>query len=79
MTAVVKSTYSEPTTLWRLRHADGRAARGVVVPQSFGASVLWFIEEALQGAQDFPALDAAVEWAGSIRSALVQHGWMDDS
>ena len=75
----MKSTYSEPTTLWRLSHPDGRTARSVVIPQSYGASVLWFVQETLEGAQDFSDWQSAVVWCDSVRATLSKEGWTDAS
>src|SRR5438874_1895715 len=35
------TTYSQPTTLWRLRHADGRQAHALIVPRWSDASAVW--------------------------------------
>jgi hypothetical protein len=70
-----KSTYNEPTSLWRLRHADGRTAHGLIIPMGKQASALWFIAGAPQKARDFRTWTAAIDWLDDVRAALQTSGW----
>lgn len=46
------STYCEPTVLWRLRRSATDTARATVVPHWQYATVLWWVNERLEGAVD---------------------------
>jgi len=74
----MKSTYSEPTVLWRLRHADGRTAYAKVIPVGKTASAVWFIGELAEDAKDFDDWASAVQWAEEMRADLEATGWLGD-
>ena len=62
----MKITYSEPTTLWRLHHPDGRVARAVTVPHGFRCTLVWWINETVEGAEEFE------EWEKGIEDATTE-------
>jgi hypothetical protein len=74
-----KDSYNEPTTLWRLRHSDGRTARSVVVPRSVKVTAIWFLSDAPQSATDFGEWQDAVSWLESTRMELIATGWSETS
>jgi hypothetical protein len=74
-----KDSYNEPTTLWRLRHIDGRTARSVVVPRSVKVTAIWFLADAPQNATDFEEWHDAVSWLESTRTQLLATGWSESS
>jgi hypothetical protein len=76
---MAKDSYNEPTTLWRLRHVDGRTARSVVVPRSINVTAIWFVADAPQGATDFQEWDDAVRWLESTRTELLATGWSESA
>jgi hypothetical protein len=53
-----------------MRLKDGRAARATVVPMGDVISVVWFINDVVQGAEDYPDWASAVRRAGQVRQAL---------
>jgi hypothetical protein len=71
----MKSSYSEPTILWRLRHPDGRVAHAVIVPRWSDASAVWFIDDKPEEARDFEDWESAVKWMDSVRVRLSGNGW----
>ena len=74
-----KDSYNEPTTLWRLRHRDGRTARSVVVPRSVNVTAIWFLADTPQDATDFEEWHDAVRWLESTRTELLATGWSESS
>jgi hypothetical protein len=70
-----KSTYDEPTTLWRLRHVDGRSAHGLIIPAGPKASAFWFMAGAPQRARDFRTWRDAIDWLDDVRATLETSGW----
>jgi hypothetical protein len=70
-----KSTYAEPTVMWRLRHRDGKTAHALIVPTRSKASAIWFISGAPQKARDFRTWRAAIEWLNDERATLETSGW----
>jgi hypothetical protein len=70
-------SYNEPTTLWRLRHRDGRTARSVVVPRSVNVTAIWFVADAPGAASDFGEWHDAVSWLESTRTELLAIGWSE--
>ena len=73
---IPKSTYSEPTVLWRLRDPDGRTAHALIVPRWNDASAVWFINDVNQDGMDFDDWDSAVKWAEEVRAELEAEGWL---
>jgi hypothetical protein len=76
---MVKDSYNEPTTLWRLWHRDGRTARSVVVPRSINVTAIWFLVDMPQDATDFEEWHDAVSWLESTRTELLATGWSESS
>ena len=72
-----KTTYSEPTTLWRLQHADGRRARSVVVPRGPGICAIWILNDDVEAARDFGEWKDALTWLETARLALLEAEWSD--
>jgi len=72
-----KRTYIESTTLWRLRHPDGRLARALIVPRWTDASGVWFINELSEDTKDFENWDTAVKWVEEVRTTLEANGWLE--
>ena len=72
-----KDSYNEPTTLWRLRHRDGRIARSVVVPRSVNVTAIWFLADTPQDATDFEEWHDALRWLESTKTELLAFGWSE--
>jgi hypothetical protein len=70
-----KSTYSEPTVLWRLRNLDERLAHALIIPSGPKATALWFIGSTPQKARDFRSWRGAIEWLNDERTTLETSGW----
>jgi hypothetical protein len=72
------TTYSEPTVLWTLRHADGRVARATLIPGTPRSTLVWVVDETLDRAENFDDWDLALARAEMTRLALLEEGWLED-
>lgn len=72
------TTYSEPTVLWTLRHADGRVARATLIPGTPRSTLVWVVDETLDRAENFDDWDLALARAEMTRLALLEEGWRED-
>ena len=71
----VPSTYSEPTVIWRMRHADGRSAQAVIDPMNSGMRVLWFVNDQPLYVRYFADWTDAIEWTCRLRTQQWTVGW----
>ena len=71
----IKSTYCEPTVMWRLSHPDGRWAHAIIVPRGSQASAMWFINGRPEHADDFENWKNAIKWIEGVRRGLKAGGW----
>ncbi len=53
-----------------MRLPDGRVARAMVVPNPRSCSFVWFLNDVLQDAQNFPDWESAVMRAGQVYCSL---------
>jgi hypothetical protein len=72
-----KATYAEPTIAWRLRRGDGSTARATVLPHGFGCSLIWWVNERCEGAEEYADWTDALTKAGDVRDALRRIGFVD--
>ena len=61
----------QPVTLWRLDLPDGRVASATLAPTVDLCAVVWYLDEQLQDAAQFPDLEAAIAWAEDVRRMLL--------
>ena len=59
-----------PVTLWRLPLAAGRMASATLAPTEDSCAAVWYLNEDLQDAAQFPDREAAVAWAEDVRRML---------
>jgi hypothetical protein len=71
-------TSSTPTILWRLRR-DERTAHAEVIPRRSQATLLVWIDNGIDGAEDFIEWGGAIERADVVRAGLLREGWTDVS
>jgi hypothetical protein len=64
-----------PTVLWRLWSPSGEQARAVVIPGEPQTTLTVFVDDVLDRAENYDALDLAVFRADDIRQSLVGTGW----
>ena len=62
----------QPVALWRLPLADGRMASATLAPTEDSCAVVWYLNEDLQDAAQFPNRQAAVGW---LQSRSNCRGW----
>jgi hypothetical protein len=72
-----KTTYAEPTVVWRLRRRDLSTARATVLPNGFGCTLIWWVNEQCEGAADDAEWTEALTKAQDVRDALRQIGFVD--
>ena len=71
----MKSTYCEPTVMWRMRHRDGRLAHALVLPRGHGAAVIWFLNGRPLGSRDCDDWAHAIQWSDQMRAQFWTVGW----
>ena len=54
-----------PEVLWRCTRPDGSEARRVQVPARPVNTVVWYLNDMVQGVRDFEDVEEARHWAGS--------------
>jgi hypothetical protein len=60
-----------PLALWYLRLGDGRVASATLAPTADSCAVVWYLNDDLQDAAQFPDREAAVAWANDVRMMLL--------
>src|SRR5688572_23553187 len=75
-----KSTYAEPTVMWRLCNTDdNRRAYAMIVPHGSKATAGWFSQGIPQESRDFATWHDAISWLEVKLRALQSRGWrLDD-
>lgn len=67
--------HAAPTVLWRLWSPSGAQARAVVIPGEPQNTLTVFVDDVLDRAENYEALDLALFRADDIRQSLVGTGW----
>ena len=69
----------EPTVLWRLFQPNaGRHARAVLLPGEAPVTLMFFVGEVMDRAENFDSIDIALFRSDEVRQSLVKDGWRDD-
>ncbi len=69
---------ASPTVLWRLWSRSGEQARAVVIPGEPQSTLTVFVDDVLDRAENFEALDVALFRAADLKVALLEQGWRED-
>lgn len=69
---------SEPTVLWRLFRPGGERARAVLLPGSQKITLAFFINDVMDRAENYDALDVAMFRADDVKRSLTEDGWQED-
>lgn len=69
---------STPTVLWRLWHGTGVESRAVLIPGTPRTTLTVFVNDVMDRAENFDALDVALFRADDLRAALLADGWRDE-
>ena len=69
---------SSPTVLWRLWSKSGEQARAIVIPGEPHSTLTVFVDDVLDRAENFEALDVALFRAADLKVALLEQGWRED-
>ena len=71
-------TVNEPTVLWRLFRPGGRHVRAVLLPGPPRHTLTVFVDNVMDRAENFDAMDVALFRAEDLKRSLVADGWKDD-
>jgi hypothetical protein len=69
---------TEPTVLWRLFHPRGRHARAVLLPGEPPLTLMFFVDDVMDRAENFEAMEIALFRSDEVRRSLLGDGWKDD-
>lgn len=69
---------ASPTVLWRLWSRSGEQARAVVIPGEPQSTLTVFVDDVLDRAENFDALDVALFRAEDLKVSLLEQGWRED-
>ena len=69
---------SNPTVLWRLWNRDGAHARAVVIPGEPQSTLTVFVDDVMDRAENFDALDVALFRAEDLKVTLLESGWREE-
>lgn len=69
---------SAPTVLWRLSNTRGERARAVVIPGDPRFTLTVFVNDVMDRAENYDALDVALFRAADLKALLLGEGWQDD-
>lgn len=70
---------ASPTVLWRLWSRSGEQARAVVIPGEPQSTLTVFVDDVLDRAENFDALDVALFRADDLKVTLLEQGWREDA
>ena len=75
---IVGMDLASPTTLLRLWSRGGEQARAVVIPGEPQSTLTVFVDDVLDRAENFDALDVALFRAEDLKVSLLEQGWRED-
>lgn len=64
--------------LWRLFQRGGRHARAVLLPGSPEVTLTFFVDDVMDRAENYDAMDLAMFRADEVRRSLIGEGWTED-
>jgi len=68
----------EPTVLWRLCRAGGQQARAVLLPGEPHVTLTFFVDNVMDRAENFDAMDIALFRSEDVKRTLMRDGWTED-
>lgn len=71
-----RQTNTDPTVIWRLRR-EAQTACAKIVPHKLQTTLLWWIDDGVQDAEDCVEWTGALERAEVVRARLLKDGWID--
>lgn len=69
---------SAPTVLWRLFRPGGERARAVLLPGSPEITLAFFVNDVMDRAENYDAVDLAIFRAEDVKRSLTGEGWQED-
>ena len=70
------ATYDAPTIIWRLQR-DDFFAYAIVVPRAVKMQLLWWINDRIEGNEEFADWPSGLERSEAVRRQLLGDGWVD--
>lgn len=70
------ATYNAPTIIWRLQR-DDVFAYAIIVPRAIKTKLVWWINDRIEGNEEFSDWAAAIERSEAVRAQLMEAGWTD--
>ena len=71
------STFTEPTTLWRLRHRDGDTARATLIPGVPQNTLVYFVNDEFARGENFTEWEPALGHAARVKAQMLEDGWQE--
>jgi hypothetical protein len=69
-------TYNAPTIIWRLQREDV-FAYAIFIPHAIKTRLLWWINDRIEGNEEFVDWAHALERSEAVRRQLLEDGWTD--
>jgi hypothetical protein len=66
------------TVLWRLFNARREHARAVILPGGPPHTLAFFVNDAMDRAENYDTLDLALFRAEDVKRSLVEDGWREE-
>jgi hypothetical protein len=70
------ATYNAPTIIWRLQKEDV-FAYAIIVPHPIKTKLLWWINDRIEGNEEFREWATAIARSEAVRTQLMEDGWTD--
>jgi hypothetical protein len=70
-----RSTYDEPTVMWRMRRGSGLSTHAVIGSSGDGAYVMWYLNGSPVGVRNFEDWTSAIEWTDRMQFQNWTVGW----
>jgi hypothetical protein len=67
-----------PMVLWRLFRPGGGHARAVLLPASPQVTLTFFIDDVMDRAENYDAIEIAMFRADDVKRSLIEDGWRED-
>lgn len=72
------STFTEATTLWRLRHRDGDTARATLIPGAPRSTLVYFVNDEFTRGENFLEWEPALRQAARVKADMLASGWSEE-
>ncbi len=70
-----RSTYDEPTVMWRMERAVGLRAHAIIGVRADRAWLIWCINDRPMGIREFADWASAIQWSEQLKRQNWSVGW----